>query len=309
LSIQEIPQPEPLFHHLFDPLRGYLFTASLQWGDEHSWAQVPWRYPDEALEAAEWVTDAAQLGLETYYSAHLFKTPKNRQRSNALERVMALWLDLDDGEYPDDGPQPTLRVSSSTGKWHLYFRLAEPIGAEHAQHLNRRLCAFAGGDPTGVPLSSVLRPPGTARYKGARPELVVGWTTGVPPWEPDVLEQALPVLEQEVRDRRQPYDGPALDLGPYLQAVEVLGEVPDSHGLKYRVVCPWVHEHSHGDRSGTRLGQRSSGALWFHCDHEHCQGRGWRQFRREVRSRSPKRRQIRRPGYTGTPLEVRIYRG
>jgi hypothetical protein len=45
--IRQIPHPEPLFHHLFDPLAGYLFTASLEWGNEHSWAQVPWRYPDE----------------------------------------------------------------------------------------------------------------------------------------------------------------------------------------------------------------------------------------------------------------------
>jgi hypothetical protein len=255
------------------------------------------------------VTGEAQLERDTYFCVHLLQTPENRQAPNALEHVMALWLDLDDGDYPSDGPQPTARVRSSTGKWHLYFRLTGPIPVTDAVDLNARLCAFASGDESKQCLSSVLRPTGTANFKYDKPELVVGWTTGVPPWEPDVLEQALPALEQEVRDRRQPYDGPALDLGPYLQAVEVLGEVPDSHGLKYRVVCPWVHEHSHGDRSGTRLGQRSSGALWFHCDHEHCQGRGWRQFRREVRSRSPKRRQIRRPGYTGTPLEVRIYRG
>jgi hypothetical protein len=196
---------------------------------------------------------------------------------------MALWLDLDGGEYPENGPQPTVRVRTSPGKWHLYFRLTETIGAEHAQDLNRRLCAFAGGDPTGVPLSSVLRPPGTARYKGARPELVVGWTTGVPPWEPDVLEQALPVLEQEVRDRRQPYDGPALELGPFLRHVEVLCEAPDGLGVKYRVVCPWIAEHSGGDRSGTYVGHRSDGGLWFACNHEHCIGRSWRDFHREVK--------------------------
>jgi hypothetical protein len=283
VSIQEIPHPEPLFHHLFDPLRGYLFTASLEWGNEHSWTQLPWHYPDEAESAAGWVTDAAQLGLETYYSAHLFKTPRNRQRGNALEHVMALWLDLDDGEYPDDGPQPTLRVRTSTGKWHLYFRLTEPIGAEHAQDLNRRLCAFAGGDPTGVPLSSVLRPPGTARYKGARPELVVGWYTGVPAWEAAVIEQALPVLEEPgVDGHRPPYTGAPVNLAPYLEVVQVLGPASDGTAEKYRIVCPWASEHSHGDKTGTYLMRFPSGAVHFECKHQHCHRRKWREFKTRV---------------------------
>jgi RepB DNA-primase from phage plasmid len=307
--IRQIPHPEPLFQHLFDPLRGYLFVASLEWGNEDSWCQRPYRYPEQAGKAAQWLTNAAQLGLESYYSAHLFRTRHNRQSTNAHEHVMALWLDLDGGEYPENGPQPTVRVRTSPGKWHLYFRLRAPIGAEHAQDLNRRLCAFAGGDPTGVPLSSVLRPPGTARYKGARPELVVGCTTGVPSWQPDVLEQALPVLEQEVRDRRQPYEGPALELGPFLRHVEVLGEAPDGLGVKWRVICPWLEEHSHGDRTGTYIGKIAGGGAWFRCRHEHCHRRTWSDFKNEVRRRA-KTISIHRGSRKGARVkEVRVRRG
>ena len=63
----------------------------------------------------------------------------------------------------------------------------------------------------------------------------------------------------------------------------MIGELPDGLGAKYAIVCPWVHEQSGGARTGTRVGQRANGALWFHCDHEHCQGRGWPEFRRAVR--------------------------
>jgi hypothetical protein len=45
------------------------------------------------------------------------------------------------------------------------------------------------------------------------------------------------------------------------------------------IVCPWAEEHTGGDTSGTRVGQYPDGALWFQCDHGHCGGRKWRQFR------------------------------
>jgi hypothetical protein len=64
---------------------------------------------------------------------------------------------------------------------------------------------------------------------------------------------------------------------------EVLGEVPDgSAELVFRIACPWMREHTGGDRSGTRAGQYSNGALFFQCEHAHCAHRGWPEFRREI---------------------------
>ena len=78
------------------------------------------------------------------------------------------------------------------------------------------------------------------------------------------------------------YDGPAKppDIGEFLErgSVEVLRELPDAVGAKYQITCPWWREHTGGDRSGTRVGQRAGG-LWFHCEHSHCRHRGWREFR------------------------------
>jgi hypothetical protein len=289
--MHEIPHPEPLFHHLFRGDRGYLVTASSDLSVDDDWEQRSWRYPERANEAASWIIEEAQRARDTFFCVHLLKTARNRQKANALEHVRALWLDVDEGHYPEEGPVPTAVVRSSAVRQHLYFRLCEPVPATWAEELNGRLCRFAAGDETKKCLSSVLRPSGTCNFKREKPELVVGYLTGVEAWEPAVIDQAIPPIpEPEAPPRpRGPYTGPELALAPYLQAVEVLGEVPDTHGVKFRIVCPWSREHSHGDRSGTRLGKRSSGALWFHCDHAHCQGRGWPEFKAEVikRWRSP----------------------
>jgi hypothetical protein len=99
------------------------------------------------------------------------------------------------------------------------------------------------------------------------------------------LDQAVPEIPEPAPSARPPYHGPELDLASYLENVQVRGEVADGLGAKYAIVCPWVHEHTGGDRSGTRLGQRENGALWFHCDHAHCLGRTWADFKLAVGGR------------------------
>lgn len=92
---------------------------------------------------------------------------------------------------------------------------------------------------------------------------------------------------------RRPYataPGDKLDLREFLSAsgIAVLGEIPDTTAERvFRIVCPWANEHSGGDRSGTRAGQYADGAKFFHCEHSHCAGRGWPEFRREVDPRVP----------------------
>jgi|SRR5215211_2450155 len=84
------------------------------------------------------------------------------------------------------------------------------------------------------------------------------------------------------------YDGPEVELGPYLEHVEIFAELRDGLGIKYQILCPWVSEHSDQDPSGTYIGQLHTGALWFRCWHAHCHGRRWREFKNEIK------RQLRR---------------
>ncbi len=180
--------------------------------------------------------------------------------------------------------------------------------------MNRQLATWAKGDTGKAGLASVLRAPGTANFKRhPQVDLVVGEFTDSGPWEPEVMDQAVPELPKgPPQDRRRSgvgefYDGPEVELEPYLFGVEVKGVLPDEHGTKYAIVCPWVHEHTGGDRSGTRVGQRDNGALWFHCDHAHCQGRTWHDFKRVVRRRRFTSTNL--PGYTGPNLKVEIRYG
>lgn len=108
----------------------------------------------------------------------------------------------------------------------------------------------------------------------------------------DLIAEEFPKAEEPNRRERRPYataPGDKLDLAEFLSAsgVAVLGEIPDTTAERvFRVVCPWVHEHTGGDRSGTRAGQYADGALFFHCEHSHCSHRGWAEFREEVAPRA-----------------------
>src|SRR5215218_3188925 len=105
---------------------------------------------------------------------------------------------------------------------------------------------------------------------------------------------------------KKPYDGPRVALVEYLENVEVLYEVPDGAGVKFRIRCPWITDHTADADTGTYIGQREDGGLWFWCWHAHCAARGWTAFRRKVgRVRTVL---IRRPT-TNPTNKVRIGRG
>jgi len=80
----------------------------------------------------------------------------------------------------------------------------------------------------------------------------------------------------------EPYDGPRVALVEYLPNVDVLAEIPDALGVKFRIRCPWIDEHSEDPESGTYIGQREDGGLWFYCWHSHCANRLWADFRNKV---------------------------
>jgi hypothetical protein len=106
-----------------------------------------------------------------------------------------------------------------------------------------------------------------------------------------------------------PYDGPPVDLGGYLEGVEVLSELHDGLGTKFAIVCPWRSEHTGGDLSGTYVGQRArGGGLWFRCWHAHCMARTWRDFRERVRPKNVIHL-TRRSGSPNRERRVNISRG
>ena len=149
-------------------------------------------------------------------------------------------------------------------------------------------------------LDRAYKKPGVEVYPHARYFTLTGW----------ILPQALPSVEERQKELedliraefpaasserkpRRPYrgePGERIGLAEFLNAagVEVRGEIPDGSAERvFRVVCPWMREHTCAERSGTRVGQYPDGALFFQCEHAHCAHRGWPEFRREVDPRIP----------------------
>jgi hypothetical protein len=300
----EILTPLEFMDHIFGDLKGYavVFTGrqarledpearpnSLVRVEQQSYA-----YRVEAAAASAALSRSSDLGLDAYLSVHLFRVWGSRLAEHAIERVGTLWLDEDEGRYPEDLPRPTLEVRSSAGRRHLYWGLTEPIPAEKAVELNRRIASAAGGDTTKAGLSSVLRPPGTRNYKRF-PDVdeVTARLTGVRAWEPEALDAAIPRLP-EPEPVEAIYVGPleeGIDLDAWLAShyrAHLRGGVRDGRGKKYAVVCPWVAQHSGEDPTGTYVGQYAredgtpNGPTWFRCWHQHCEGRTWRDFRAQV---------------------------
>jgi hypothetical protein len=192
--------------------------------------------------------------------------------------------------------------------------------SERAAQIIQMLDSYAEVSPskTGVKvwIRAVLpagrrRKPGLEIYDRGRFFTLTGWhlestPRAVAPRQDEIEALIREEFPEPGRKAREPYAGllgARIELVEFLQSagVEVLREIRDQTAeVVFAVVCPWAHEHTGQDRSGTRAGQYSDGALWFRCEHAHCARRGWEQFRdylsppaRFLRRRSRARRAAR----------------
>jgi len=162
----------------------------------------------------------------------------------------------------------------------------------------------------GLPISYVK--PGLEVYTRGRYFTVTGQML---PQYPATIEERTGTLTEIVAEefprpesRRcysGPYSGPRLDLDQVLEtgSVNVLAEISDaSADRKYRILCPWIEEHTAAPETGTVVGQYPSGATFFHCWHSHCRHRRWRDFINYLRWFSSWRSSL--PDYTGGSSEV-----
>jgi len=150
--------------------------------------------------------------------------------------------------------------------------------------------------------------PGIEIYQRGRYFVVTGQI--LPQYPLPIRERQVQVealVKQEFPQPRphgvESYDGPEVEIADYLAHVEVFAELRDGLGIKYAIRCPWVHEHSDQDESGTYIGQVNGGGLWFRCWHAHCHERKWAEFRLAVCGRVVK---IARPSFASNPTNERM---
>jgi AAA domain-containing protein/primase-like protein/DNA primase RepB-like protein len=151
-----------LWQHIFGDERGLLAICH---GSEagHNFKTTFFNYPDAALQAAEFSREKAQAGRNVWFCAHLLSAPR-RIKENATS-IHTLWGDLDGAEIPNGGLSPTAVVQSSPGRFHCYWRLADPIPPATAEALNKRLAIAVAADSSGFDLTQLLRIPDTANRK------------------------------------------------------------------------------------------------------------------------------------------------
>jgi hypothetical protein len=262
----------------------------LQAGANH----VNWQYeghPEtKVLKIAGTLRNASSTNPRTWrtLTACVEAMKRHRNRYAGVGRVIArddpyVGVDLDNVRDPESG-----RLSS---------RAAEIL---------RKLDSYAEVSPSraGVKLwvraslERAYKKPGLEVYPHGRYFTLTGWML---PQALSTVEKRQAELETLIREKfaeaekkpSRPYSGKPeerIDLVEFLSAagVEVLGEIADgSAELVFRIACPWMREHTGGDRSGTRCGQYPNGALFFQCEHAHCAHRWWREFRQEIDPRVP----------------------
>lgn len=158
--------PQALWRHIFGERNGLLEVFTGIRPEEGKLQQIKenvFNYPHAVDSAAEWAIEKTEEGREVYFCAHLLKEPC-RKKENAA-KILALYAEKDSGDIPNGHLCPTAVVESSPGRYHLYWRLEEPISPERAERLNKCLTSLIGADPSGWDLTQVLRVPGTVNYK------------------------------------------------------------------------------------------------------------------------------------------------
>jgi RepB DNA-primase from phage plasmid len=203
LDNHNIPQandtPGPalkLWRHVLGGTRGLL---AIWTGQRDANGKIPeetaktrfFNYPGEGKDAAEWALEESARGREAYFCTHLL-TKRRRIKENAQE-VHTLWGELDGAEVPDGELAPSAVIESSPGRFHCYWRLADPIPPQDAELLNKRLARKIGADPSGFDRTQLLRVPNTVNYKyKAHPVVTVRRLEGTRTYSAGDLDRILP---------------------------------------------------------------------------------------------------------------------
>jgi hypothetical protein len=92
------------------------------------------------------------------------------RKTENIVKVRALFVDLDGAPLPQHGPKPHIVVETSSGHWHVYWRVGD-VDLDQFAGKQRALIALHGGDPVVCDLPRVMRLPGFFHCKG-EPRLV-----------------------------------------------------------------------------------------------------------------------------------------
>jgi hypothetical protein len=288
-------QPENLPQEL-KSLKHWVNWAALWSADKKSFSKPPMRANGRnasSTEPGDWTTleeSLAALGRDGVYRdrwGRKHHVTLDGVGLAGLERTDWVGVDLDGCVNPETG-EINAAARKIVKTFDSYTEVSPSgkglrIWVEAEKH--RAWCANKGGE-TDIEV-----------YDKGRFLTATGWHLEGTPWTVEKRQEALdafmeqhaPPEAERPETEQRPYTGPqdyAYDLEGLLdKAGVVFKQASDATSERtYHIVCPWAHEHSGGDTSGTRVGQYASGATWFRCEHAHClsAGREWPEFREKL---------------------------
>jgi hypothetical protein len=117
------------------------------------------------------------VGKDVYFSPHGFtRRGKDCGKDDAVALLDVAWVELDDADIPPGTfkPEPSIIVSTSPGRYHLYWLLEAPLPAKDVEKINYRL-AYGHKlreDKGGWALAKWLRLPGSTSFKRQTPHQI-----------------------------------------------------------------------------------------------------------------------------------------
>lgn len=198
--------------------------------------------------------------------------------------------------------EPSVLVETSPGNFQAWYFLDPPeTNRSRAELLvDRMIEAGLSADAKDPGMRGVTRYGRLPIGVNAKPAVVAihgkAFAQTVPIWRPDVrfsLESIADAYSLDLTPTRsKPRSVPrpsrsAEDLVPIIEGLGLyVAELP---GLSeaHQIVCPWVHEHTNRDESGTVYFGPSEDNAWrggFKCHHGHCMHRGIREFQHFLRA-------------------------
>ena len=208
---------------------------------------------------------------EIYFTPATLRVPV--PGNDSVDRVAIAWVDIDDprrlGTLRRFAHRPHAVIASGSGGAHVYWLLAEELGGERCEALNRTLAAALGADPVSANRGRLLRVPGTFNHKQACKGRAPSWCRVVmcdlakAPYRAAALGAGLrdPKAARPARALRRA--APAAGEEPWrsMEAAEyyraIVGTEPGRDG---RVRCP---NAGHTDEHPSAHLYRGAGRGWY----------------------------------------------
>lgn len=115
---------------------------------------------------------ANMAGVGVFFTVNVLAPDAPRRLAEHIERVAAVFLDLDGAPMPASFPlPPTAIVESSSGRYHVYWAV-DGVPLEEFRPIQQTLANLYGADPKVSDLPRVMRLPGYYHSKKDLPELV-----------------------------------------------------------------------------------------------------------------------------------------